>query len=325
MRQEYFSDHHKQRWARLERCIDGLEGRGKASEEQPNAEFPALYRNACHHLAIARRRAYSRALLDRLHKLVSRAHRLMYAPRRRFGSGAVAFIMQGFPRAVMERWRFVMLAALLFFGPMVALFVGVQAYPDLAYTVLDGRQARSLERMYSPENRERYGRERESESDVLMFGFYLRNNTGIGFRTFAGGMLFGIGTMFFLLFNGIQIGAAAGHMVVVGNGTPFWSFVAGHSGFELIAIVLSGASGLILGFALLRPGRLTRRRALRESALQALPILYGAAGLFLIAAFIEAFWSSIVWISPMVKYGVGIGCWVVLPAYFVGLGLRRAT
>ena len=40
-----------------------------------------------------------------------------------------------------------------------------------------------------------------------MFGYYIRNNTGIGFQTFAGGLLLGLGTLFFLVFNGFYIGA----------------------------------------------------------------------------------------------------------------------
>lgn len=43
----------------------------------------------------------------------------------------------------------------------------------------------------------------------------------------------------------------AGHLTQIGYITPFYSFVVGHSSFELIAIILSGAAGLkAAGFAL---------------------------------------------------------------------------
>ena len=48
----------------------------------------------------------------------------------------------------------------------------------------------------------------------------------------------------------------------------------------------------------------------------------GAAALFLIAAFVEAFWSSIVSIDVVIKYTVGIAFWVVLIAYFTVAGRR---
>ena len=43
-----------------------------------------------------------------------------------------------------------------------------------------------------------------------MFGFYIRNNIGIAFRTFASGIFAGLGSVFFLALNGVFIGVAAG-------------------------------------------------------------------------------------------------------------------
>ena len=93
-------------------------------------------------------------------------------------------------------------------------------------------------------------------------------------------------------------GAVAGYLTERGLSSTFYSFVATHSAFELTAIVLSGAAGLRIGHALLAPGRLTRRRrwscATRESAV----LLYGVTALLLVAAAVEAFWSSATWLPP---------------------------
>ncbi|PAK99903.1 hypothetical protein B8W90_14245, partial [Staphylococcus hominis] len=70
-----------------------------------------------------------------------------------------------------------------------------------------------------------------------MFGYYIMNNISIGLRTFASGLLAGLGTVLVLLFNGLTIGAAAGHLQHIGHGDPFWRFVCGHGAFELTAIV----------------------------------------------------------------------------------------
>ena len=40
-----------------------------------------------------------------------------------------------------------------------------------------------------------------------MFGFYIFNNVRIGFQTFASGLVFGLGTILYLLYNGVFIGA----------------------------------------------------------------------------------------------------------------------
>ena len=81
----------------------------------------------------------------------------------------------------------------------------------------------------------------------MMFCFYIWNNVAIDFRIFAGGIAAGAGTMFFLLFNGLHIGAAAGYVNVACDPESFWSFVAGHSSFELLGMVVAGvAAGVSL-------------------------------------------------------------------------------
>ena len=105
--------------------------------------------------------------------------------------------------------------------------------------------------------------------------------------------------------------------------TPFFSFVSGHSALELTAIMLSGAAGLKLGIALIAPGQLTRKASVMQAARGATRIVYGAAAMFLAAAFVEAFWSPLTEVSADFKYGVGIAMWLAVAAYFVGLGRRH--
>ena len=96
----------------------------------------------------------------------------------------------------------------------------------------------------------------------MMFGFYIRNNIGVAFQCFAGGLFAGLGSLFFLAYNGAFGGAVAGYLTERGLSSTFYSFVATHAAFELTAIVLSGAAGLKIGHALLAPGRRTRVQSL---------------------------------------------------------------
>src|SRR5436190_20006082 len=105
-------------------------------------------------------------------------------------------------------------------------------------------------------------RMRTSSSDWMMFCFYIRNNVGVSFQSFAGGLFAGLGTLFFLAYNGAFSGALAGYLTDRGLSATFYSFIATHSAFELTAIVLSGAAGLRIGNALVAPARLTRLQSL---------------------------------------------------------------
>ncbi|WP_214660558.1 stage II sporulation protein M [sulfur-oxidizing endosymbiont of Gigantopelta aegis] len=201
------------------------------------------------------------------------------------------------------------------------MIVLIQIWPEFVYSVMSPDSVAGMEAMYDPQA-EHIGRERGSESDARMFGFYILNNTGIGFRTFATGLLFGIGSIFTLLFNGLHIGAAAGHLTQIGYGNTFWPFVSGHSALELSAIALSGSAGLKIGFSLLMPGRKSRYQALLDAASVAVKIMAGAAVMFFMAAFVEAFWSSSQTIAPLIKYAVGALMWLLVFAYFAFAGQK---
>jgi uncharacterized membrane protein SpoIIM required for sporulation len=253
-----------------------------------------------------------------------KGHQALYTHRPDVWHGFIHFVSHEYPVLFRQHWQFMLAAGLLFFGSFLLMLLLVQLYPQMIYTVLDPWQVKAMEGMYSPEVHERLGPSRDSDSDFMMFGYYIKNNTGIGFQTFASGLLLGAGTLFFLLYNGLMIGSIAGHLTGLGYIETFWGFVSGHSAPELTAIMLSGAAGLMLGWSLLAPGNKSRLRALQDAGGQAVRIVYGAVFLFFIAAFIEAFWSSMSWIEPTIKYIVGICLWVMLWGYLLMAGKSRA-
>lgn len=324
MKQEQFKARHDCAWQEMETYLDNLD-RGKPQTSFAASELPRRYRQLCQHLAIATARGYSRGVTDALHTLVLRAHQRFYGVPMAPWRAAGAFLLRDYPRVVRSHWRYLLAAAALFLLPVLLLTFIIPAYPEIAYTIIDPAQARQMEAMYDPELRERFGRKRESDDDFVMFAYYIRNNTSIGFQTFVGGLAFGLGTVFYLLFNGLFIGAIAGHLTGLGYIDTFWGFVAGHSAFELTAIMLSGAAGLKLGMALVAPGNYTRRLALRRAMSEAIKLMYGAAALFFAAAFVEAYWSSIASIPVLYKYLAGAFGWLVVLLYFVALGRKHAA
>jgi uncharacterized membrane protein SpoIIM required for sporulation len=246
-----------------------------------------------------------------------RGHQVLYGARPDSGPAVVRFFTRDFARTVRAQRSLVALACALFFGPLVALAVIVGKHPDFVYVLMPHEQVLAYQEMYDPANR-RPGT-RGPDADTYMLGHYIWNNIRIGFQTFAGGLLFGVGTVFFLCFNGVMIGATAGYLLQAGYSTSFLSFVAGHSAFELTGTALLGAAGLSLGAALLVPGARPRGEALRRNARAVVPIIYGAATLLACAALIEAFWSPL-GLPATIKYGVGAALWIALGVYFLFAG-----
>jgi uncharacterized membrane protein SpoIIM required for sporulation len=283
--------------------------------ELADADFPNVYRKLCQQLSIAKRRGYSPALITRLQHLVDSGHGVFYRPPPPRLRRIMAFFTDEFPALVRQQWRFMALSFVLFFGPLITLIVLLQYRPDFAYSLFDAEQLAQFETMYNPAT---HAKEmaRNGDSDLMMFGYYVMNNITIGFRTFASGLLAGIGAVIVLLSNGVVIGGVAGHLTAIGYGAPFWSFVSGHSAPELLGIVVSGGAGLQLGWALVAPGRRTRQRALIDAALIGAKLVAGVFVMLLLAAFIEAFWSSIVKMPVQIKYVVGVGIWLFFALYF---------
>ncbi|VVN37884.1 stage II sporulation protein M [Pseudomonas fluorescens] len=321
MKQSLFESRHKAEWERFSHLLDQLERDDKATDA---GNFPKDYRRLCQHLALARERGYSSFLIDALQQQVLRGHQQLYRHRSRLGANVLAFILADFPRLVREQWRFVLAASLMFFASLAGFALLVYLYPDLVYNLIPAEQVSEMQSMYDPVAGH-LGRtvDRAASEDWAMFGYYIMHNIGIAFQTFASGLLFGLGSVFFLIFNGLMIGAVAGHLTYVGYGPTFWSFVIGHGAFELSAIALAGAAGLKLGWALVAPGRLPRAEALRLAARKSVLLICGVMLFLLIAAFIEAYWSSMTGPSHQTKYLVGAALWLLVVVYLVFAGRRR--
>ena len=316
MKQRSFEAAHAREWDEFEHFLDG-----RPSFDA--AELPLRYRRLCQSLALAADRQYSPRLVDRLNRLALHGHHVLYRSRRRQSQRVLEFVLAGFPRLVREEWRLVAAAGLLFFGPLAGLIAVLQQFPEFVHYLLTPEQIARFHAMYDPANR-RIGM-LEADHSLMMFGFYIWNNVRIGFQTFAGGLLFGVGSAWFLGANAVVIGAVAGYLTQVGYSETFWSFVAGHSSLELVAIVLAGAAGLRLGLAVIAPGGFSRRSALVAAAKPAVRMMYGAALMLFAAAFVEAFWSPLTEVPFQLKITVGLAGWGLLLAYFGFAGRARAA
>lgn len=314
MSQASFVQKNEPTWQRFEALLDTL---GQQDSLQPLDEFPQLYRELCQHLSIARHRGYSAQLIDRLNPLVERGHAALYGSRAGGWQPIWEYVGGGFARDVRRDWPLLLLSILLFYGPYLGLMLWLHFQPEWAHHVLGDSMVRHMEQMYA--SSDAITAERESDSNFLMFGFYIYNNIGIALRTFASGAVLGIGAMVALLYNGVILGAVSGHLANVGLSQNFWPFVIGHGSFELTAIVLSAQAGFKLGFAPIWPGRKSRMRALKDTARESLGLVAGFFVMLVIAAFIEAFWSA----KPLpneVKYAVGALLWALVLGYFLFAG-----
>ncbi len=333
MKQQTFIDLYQADLETFERYLGTLEkprrllffrnkdGQLRADELE---RFAPLFRQVCHLQAMAKTRQYSSLLIARLDDLVLRAHQLLYRRKPHFGRQLIGFVVRDFPALVRKEQRYFWLASAIFYLPALIFFLALQSQPEMVYSLLDPFTVENFETMYDPAN-DVLGEMRDTDSDLAMFGFYIYNNISVAFRTFASGILFGLGSIFFLVFNGLLLGGVLGHLNNVGFIQTITSFVIAHGSFELTAIVIAGAAGMRIGFSLLSPGNQSRLQALKDSSIVAIQLMYGVILMLLVAAFIEGFWSSSASIPLAVKYTVGGLLWLVVGIYLLRSGRDHAA
>ena len=274
----------------------------------------SLYREICSDLMRARAAGYGPDVVDVLDALAARACAAMYsAPPYRLAA-LWELVASGFPQAVRRNARFVALATALFVLPGLLGFVGASRSRAFAVQIMSEPMVAQMEKAYGD-----FGHGREQGTDAMMASFYVYNNVGIAFRCFATGILFGLGSIFFLVYNGLVIGVVAGAVSAAGHGRNLFTFVIGHGAFELTAIVLSGAAGIAMGYALIDTGQRTRWASLRAKSGDLFRMIMGAALMLLVAAFIEGFWSPSP-VLPRVKWAVAGGLYVLVLGYLVFAG-----
>lgn len=322
MKQLEFEQKHHAFWQDFTSILNELNGQTN-TENNLKYKFPQYYRKLCQHYSIAQSRQYSPVLTDYLHNLVTQGHQHLYAQKSSILLPTIHFIVKGFPIALRKNWRSWLISSALFYIP--AIFMGLMCFfqSEFLYTLIDFENVQDIEYMYNP-NTDRIGRSegRQSDSDFMMFGYYIMNNIGIDFKAYASGILFGLGSIFFIVFNGLYLGGVAGHLTNKGYIETFWPFVSGHSALELTALTIAGAGGLKLGYALINPKGYSRLLALKKASIETFPLITGAALMTFLAAFVEGFWSATPNILPEIKYTVGALSWLALFSYLLLSGRR---
>lgn len=305
----------KPAWERLTTLLD-RSGAGLAALSAAELqELGQLYRQATSDLAVARRDFAQHPVSAYLNGLVARGHGAIY---RDGGSGPaqlLTFFTHTFPQVFRATWGHSLAAFLMFLLPAVAAYIVTLRDPGLAGVLLPGSEPI----IASIEAGEEWWLRINEEGRAGSAAQIMTNNIGVAIRAFAGGILFGVYTLFILAYNGLLLGVVGGAAHRFGFAANLWGFVAAHGVLELSVIFIAGGAGLQIGWALLRPGLLTRRAALVVAARRAVLLLLGCVPIFVLAGIIEGFISP----SPLpvaVKFLVAALSGVALLIYLVGVG-----
>ena len=310
-----FLDEHKDNWRRLEDLLTMLGGtslRGLSKMEV--REFGELYRRAASDLAIARAETRDPKLINYLNSLVIRAHSKIYRAESQGVSLAGKFFAEDLPRTFRSNWRYMAIAFGVFAG--FALFGFIATWIDTDFTHFV-----SLSGITAQIQANNHWWERLNEENQVGASSILSNNILVTIRVFALGAFFGVGAFYDLAFEGARLGSvfAACYKLNPPFGDALASFVVGHGVIELSCVFFCGGAGMMIGYALINPGDMTRGQALKKKGMEAARIVVGCACFLVIAGIIEGFLSPSD-LPAAVKIGTGVGTGLALYSYLLFAG-----
>lgn len=319
-----FVEGRRPRWQELEALLTKADGTGLSSLQLEEARnLSRLYRAASSDLLQVRAHGGASEVAAYLNDLVARAYALTYPGRSARFSEVWRFLARGFPDVLARHWRPVAAAALIFLAGSAFGWLGMAFDPKAAPYLVPEQHLKTdpLERAKEEANRE----VADVENQAAFTSFLFTNNIQVAFLAFALGLTAGVGTAIVLFFNGIFLGSLAWVYASKGMAGWFWAWILPHGIPELTAIFIGGGAGFVVARALVAPGGLSRRAALRKEAPDALRLVLGTLTIFVLAGFIEGTISQIhppkLSVGFKVSFALAVGTGVY--AYLLS-GIRRA-
>lgn len=297
------------RLAQLTRMAEHGAGRLTASELD---ELIRLYQRTSSHLSYAQTYFADPGLAIRLSQLVAAAGAVIYGTRARTARGFGRFFTQTFPAAVWHIRRFVLISAVLTFVPAVGLGTWLAHSPK----AVEATAPAAVREAYVKEDFQHYY---SSEPAAAFATQVYTNNVRVSILAFAAGILLCVPTAAILLVNGANLGVAAGLFASAGQSAKFYGLVLPHGLIELTSVVLAGAAGLRLGWAVIDPGDRPRLTALAEEGRRAVVLILGVVFTLLLAGLIEGFVTGSA-LPTAVRVGLGAVVEVSFLTYVVSVG-----
>ena len=315
MPQDRFINQRKSAWQRLEdllKLLDTATLRRLRREEV--RELGRIYRRTASDLAIARAESRDPRLVNYLNSLVIRAHGRIYRADAQGGKRIRQFFTRELPQTFRRTWRYTFLSFAVFMVFALFGFIGTQYDPDFSELVGVSPTFREV----NIETKTPWW-ESLNESNQEGASYIMTHNIQVTIYTFAFGALCGIGTLFFLAYNGANIASVVALTYRAGFGNDLVTFMVGHGVVELSCIFIAGGAGLLIGSAMIMPGNLTRADALKTRGMEAVRLMIGVAMLLVVAGTIEGFISPAP-VDPRVKYSIAAITGVALYSYLLLVG-----
>ncbi len=281
MKEVTFIRQNIEKWRSAELVVDAV-------GETEATQLADTYIDVTSDLAFAQTHYPESKITRYLNNLASALHNEIYRSQRYRWSRLVTFWTDEVPRTMWEARRELLTSFIIFLTSALVGMLSQLFDPEFCRIILgDNYVDMTLQNIANGEPMAVYNGDPESD----MFSMITLNNVKVSFVTFVLGVFTSIGTGFILFQNGVMLGSFqtffAQHGLLWQSALAVWL----HGTLEISAIIVAGAAGIAMGNGWLFPGTYPRLVSFRRGARRGLRIVVGAVPLFVVAGFIEGFFT----------------------------------
>lgn len=289
-----FRQHREKSWRELERLLDKIEQNGiKSLNPKEIIRLAKLYRTASSSLCMIRNISLDKNLNQYLERLVTRGYLNVYCSKPPENL-VTQFFTQTFPQTTRKYFYYHFTAFLILISGIIIGFWATSNDSLYYHTFINEELAGDRHPQSSKEILEKYLAPQKNIKGLTQFSSMLfTHNSRVGFLCFSLGIMAGVPPIYLLFTNGGGLGAMS--QVYHKNGliVEWWAWILPHGITEFLAIILCAGAGIIMGLAIISPGKHGRIHQLKIRGQDAGVIVMGSVLLFFIAGLIEGYFRQL--------------------------------
>lgn len=278
MKESKFVDKNKEKWQRFESMQKDL-----ASDPEALSN---LYLDITDDLGFAQTYYKRRTIRVYLNQLAQRIFIGVNKYQRSSFRKILDFWLVELPLEIYRARAYMLVALISFLSYATLGWISSNIYPDFTAAILgEGYVQETINNISKGTPLAIY----EGQSSFSMFIQITGNNLMISILIFLSGILFTLGTHFFLFYNGVMLGSFQQFFFKKGLFITSFLGIWIHGAFEISSIILAGGAGMTAGAGWLFPGSLSRFNAFKSSFSRGAKIMMSLIPFILLAGYLESY------------------------------------
>lgn len=306
MKESQFINQNKEKWQEAEELV--------SKPQKDTDRLSSLFVHLTDDLSYARTFFTHRFINIYLNQTSMKFFSLIYTRKKSKWAHFMEFWKEELPQVVIHCRKELIISLLVFLISVAIGVISAANDPDFVASILgEDYVAMTKENIESGDPMKVY----KAAHPTDMFLSITTNNIRVAFFTYVFGLIAGIGTIGFLIFNGIMLGSFQyffyEHHLLGESMLAVWL----HGTLEISSIIIAGGAGLTLARGLILPGTLSRSQAFYISASRSLKLLLGTVPIFMVAGFVESFVTRFTEVPNIIRLLFILSSLAFIVGYFI--------